>query len=109
MQGKCKRTISVLERINQKNRKIITKKYLLIQYSNGVDIMEFNNQDDLMNYFNINIQQCEDFTEAETYGTLLIHAKVHEIEIVEIDIDINDDDFSKTNVDIKTSKQLINK
>jgi hypothetical protein len=85
------------------------KKWLLIQYSDVIDINEFECIEDLMNYFNINIQQCEDFTEAETYGTLLIHAKVHEIEIVEIDIDINDDDFSKTNVDIKTSKQLINK
>ena len=85
------------------------KKWLLIQYSDVIDINEFESIEDLMNYFNINIQQCEDFTEAETYGTLLIHAKVHEIEIVEIDIDINDDDFSKTNVDIKTSKQLINK
>ena len=85
------------------------KKWLLIEYSDVIDINEFESIEDLMNYFNINIQQCEDFTEAETYGTLLIHAKVHEIEIVEIDIDINDDDFSKTNVDIKTSKQLINK
>ena len=85
------------------------KKWLLIEYSDVIDINEFECIEDLMNYFNINIQQCEDFTEAETYGTLLIHAKVHEIEIVEIDIDINDDDFSKTNVDIKTSKQLINK
>ena len=85
------------------------KKWLLIEYSDVIDINEFESIEDLMNYFNINVYQCEDFTEAETYGTLLIHAKVHEIEIVEIDIDINDDDFSKTNVDIKTSKQLINK
>lgn len=86
-----------------------TKKYLLIQYSDVIDINEFECIEDLMNYFNINIQQCEDFTEAETFGSLLIHCKVHEVEIVEIDIDINDDDFSKTNVDVKTSKQLINK
>lgn len=87
----------------------MTKKYLLIQYSNGVDIMEFNNQDDLMNYFNINIQKCEDFTEAETYGSLCIHAKFHEIEIIEIEIDVRNDDFNKSQVQIKTSKQLINK
>ena len=86
-----------------------TKKYLLIQYSDGIDINEFDCTEDLMNYFNINIQQCEDFTEAETFGSLLIHCKVHEVEIVEIDIDINDDNVFDTIVDIKTSKQLINK
>lgn len=86
-----------------------TKRWLLIEYSDGIDINEFDCIEDLMNYFNINIQQCEDFTEAETFGSLLIHCKVHEVEIVEIDIDINDDNVFDTIVDIKTSKQLINK
>ena len=86
-----------------------TKKYLLIEYSDGIDINEFDFIEDLMNYFNINIQECEDFTEAETYGSLLIHAKFHEIEIIEIEIDVRNDDFNKSQVKIKTSKQLINK
>jgi FlaG/FlaF family flagellin (archaellin) len=80
--------------------------WLLIEYSESLKITEFNFENDLINYFNINIQQCDDYTDAMTFNDLIMNCKYYEIEIVEIKID---DNLNKSNVEIKTSKQLINK
>ena len=84
----------------------MTKKWLLIDYNEEIDIMEFDFQDDLMNYFNINVYQCEDYTDALSYNELFESGKHYGIKVFEIERTIGVD-FNT--IKIKTSKQLINK
>jgi len=85
----------------------MTKKWLLIDYNEEIDIIEFDSQDDLMNYFNINVYQCEDYTDALSYNELFNQdGKYYGIKVFEIERTIGED-FNT--IKIKTSKQLINK
>ena len=85
----------------------MTKKWLLIDYNEEIDIIEFDSQDDLMNYFNINVYQCEDYTDALSYNELFNQdGKYYGIKVLEIESTIGED-FNT--IKIKTSKQLINK
>tara|TARA_R110000822_G_scaffold256550_1_gene382338 strand:+ start:465 stop:719 length:255 start_codon:yes stop_codon:yes gene_type:complete len=82
------------------------KKWLLIDYNEAIDIMEFDFQDDLMNYFNINVNQCDDYTDALCYKELFEDNGFYGVKVIEIEQSIGED-FNK--IEIKTSKQLINK
>ena len=58
-----------------------------------------------MNYFNINVNQCDDYTDALSYNELFESGCDYGIKVFEIERNIGD--FDK--IEIKTSKQLINK
>lgn len=84
----------------------MTKKWLLIDYNEKIDLMEFDCQDDVMNYFNINVYQCEDYTDALSYNELFNqNGKYYGIKIFEIERTIGED-FNT--IEIKTNKQVNN-
>lgn len=84
----------------------MTKKWLLIDYNNEIETMLFDCQDDLLNYFNFYILKCEDYTDAMTYKELFNDDKYFGVKIIEIQVE-EKEDFNQIN--LKTSKQLINK
>ena len=83
----------------------MTKKWLLIDYNEEIDIMAFDFQDELMNYFNINVYQCDDYTDALSYNELFESGKYYGIKVFEIERTIGED-FNT--LEIKTNKEVNN-